>query len=74
MNLGINIDQVKIRVLPDGRVSLKDAAKFIGVSYSGITAMVADDRGPRTKKVGGRRFSTLDWLHEYVAADQDEAA
>lgn len=49
-------EEVKVRVLPDGRVSRADAAAFLGVSPKTLAHWAMDGRGPMPRKVGGRIF------------------
>ncbi len=54
------IEQIKIRVLPDGRVSRFDAAKLFDRSPKTMAEWKAKGWGPKPIKVGGRVF------HDYA--------
>jgi hypothetical protein len=53
-------DQVKIRVLPDRRVSRKDAAVILGRAYKTLSDWKLKGWGPRPIIVGGRIFHDYD--------------
>ena len=57
------IEHVRVRVLPDGRMSRADAAKYLGRAKKTLEMWALDGRGPRYVKVGGRVF--------YYQADLD---
>lgn len=67
-------DEVKVRVLPDGRVSREDAATFLGRKSKTLADWQRLGLGPRPRKVGGRVFYLLDDLKAYVATGAREAA
>ncbi len=51
------IERVKVRVLPDGRMTRRDAAKYLGIAVK--TVVMWDLENPAklgSVKVGGRRF------------------
>ncbi len=51
------IERVKVRVLPDGRMTRRDAAKYLGIAVK--TVAMWDLENPAklgSVKVGGRRF------------------
>ena len=66
----IQIEYVKVRVLPDGRMTRSDAAKYLGVAVK--TVAMWDLENP-TKlggiKVGGRRFYFIDRLDAVIRGD-----
>jgi hypothetical protein len=51
-----NIERVRVRVLPDGRMSRSDAARYIGMREKTLAMWTLTGRGPRWLKVGGRVF------------------
>lgn len=53
------VDQIRVRVLPDGRVSRDEAAKFLGISPKTLAQWKSLGRGPLPRKVGGRAFYYL---------------
>lgn len=50
------VERVCVRVLPDGRMTRDDAAKYLGVAPKTLAMWQLQGRGPRSVKVGGRRF------------------
>jgi hypothetical protein len=62
-----SIDQVRVRVLPDGRVSRSDAAAYLGRKTKTLAMWALERRGPAPLRVGGRVFYRIDDLRAYVA-------
>lgn len=61
------IEQVIIRVLPDGRVTRKDAARYVGVAVKTIAMWDLEDPNKLGGvKVGGRRFYYLGRLDAFI--------
>ena len=54
------IEQVRVRVLPDGRLTRKDAAKYLGRAEKTLAMWEMEAKGPRSVLVGGRRFEAAD--------------
>jgi hypothetical protein len=63
----VEADPVKVRVLPDGRMTRRDASVYLGLSNDTLRTWAsqwsANRKGPRPIKVGGRIF--------YLKADCD---
>jgi hypothetical protein len=57
------VEEVRVRVLPDGRMCRADAAKYLGRAAKTLAMWELDGKGPRSVLVGGRRF--------YFKADLD---
>ena len=57
------IDRVRVRVLPDGRMTRPDAARYLGHTPKTLAMWQLQGKGPRSVLVGGRRF--------YFKADLD---
>ena len=57
----------KIVLLPDGRMSRKDAAKYLGRSEKTLAMWATDGKGPPSVLVGGRRFYFKAVLDTYIA-------
>ena len=65
-----HIDTVRVRVLPDGRMSRRDAAHYIGIAPK--TIAMWDSENPSklgSVKVGGRRFYYLNRLDAFIHSD-----
>ena len=58
-----SVHQVRVRVLPDGRMTRRDAAAYLGLSEKTLAMWALEGRGPQAVKVGGRIF--------YFQADLD---
>ena len=59
----VKIEQPRVRVLPDGRMTREDAATYLGHKPKTLAMWQLQGRGPRSVLVGGRRF--------YFKADLD---
>ena len=68
------VEHVKIRILPDGRVSRADAAAFLGCSPKTMADWFSKGVGPRARKVGGRVFYLLKDLEAFRDTGAREAA
>ena len=64
------IEHVKVRVLPDGRMTRSDAAKYLGVAVKTVAMWDLEDP---TKlggiKVGGRRFYYQQTLDSFIRGE-----
>ena len=60
------IEQVRVRVLPDGRLSRKDAALYLGRAEKTLAMWGMEGKGPASVLVGGRRFYFKDVLDAFV--------
>ncbi len=63
------IDQVRVRVLPDGRMTRKDAAKYLGRAEKTLAMWEMEAKGPQSVLVGGRRFYFKDVLDAFVRGE-----
>jgi hypothetical protein len=50
------VEQVRVRILPDGRMSRADAARYLGRAEKTLAMWHLQGKGPRSVLVGGRRF------------------
>lgn len=68
------VETVNVRATPDGRLTLKDAALYLG--FSPRTLRNRDGRGlaPRPLRVGGRVFYRLAELDAFISAGTSNAA
>ena len=66
----LNVEQVKVRVLPDGRMTRRDAARYLGYSEKTLAMWAVDGKGPKFKTVGGRVFYFQRDLDAFVAGDR----
>ena len=64
------IERVKVRVLPDGRMTRRDAAEYLGIAVK--TVAMWDLENPAklgSVKVGGRRFYYINRLDEVIRGE-----
>jgi len=52
-------EKVRVRILPDGRLSREDAAAFLGKKPKTLAEWQRLGLGPMPRKVGGRVFYNL---------------
>ena len=67
MELSASIEQVRVRVLPDGRMTREDAARYIGHSPKTLAMWALHGQGPRFVKVAGRVFYYRADLDQFIA-------
>ena len=63
------IEQIKVRVLPDGRVSRSDAAAYLGLSEKTLRQWAVDGKHLCVVKVGGRCFYRLNDLQTFAGGE-----
>ena len=63
---GTSIETLRVRILPDGRLTRRDAATYLGVAAKTLTMWALDGKGPRSVKVGGRRFYFKEELDRFI--------
>ena len=59
-------EQIRVRILPDGRMTRKDAAKYLGRAEKTLAMWTVDGKGPQSVLVGGRRFYFKDVLDAFI--------
>ena len=60
-------DRVRVRILPDGRMTRHDAARYLGHAPKTLAMWQIQGKGPRSVRVGGRRFYFKNDLDEFIA-------
>ena len=61
------MEQVRVRVLPDGRMTRRDAAKYLGIAVKTVAMWDLEDPAKLGGvKVGGRRFYYKDRLDRVI--------
>ena len=63
----VALDQVCVRVLPDGRLTRRDAANYLGLTEKTLAMWKLNGKGPRSVKVGSRVFYYRDDLDRFIA-------
>ena len=64
------IERVKVRILPDGRMTRREAAKYLGIAVK--TVAMWDLENPAklgSVKVGGRRFYYIKRLDQVIRGE-----
>ena len=62
------MESISVNVMPDGRVCLNDAAAYLGFAAKTLHNWIGRGIGPRSIKIGGRRFYRLTDLQAFVAS------
>jgi hypothetical protein len=60
-------EQVRVRVLPDGRMDRKNAARYLGHAEQTLASWATMGKGPKLVKVGGRVFYFRRDLDEFIS-------
>ena len=63
------IEQIHVRVLPDGRLARNDAAKYLGRAEKTLAMWAMEGKGPPSVLVGGRRFYFKDALDAFIRGE-----
>lgn len=64
------VEEAQVRVLPDGRVSRRDAAAFLGMKPKTLAEWQRLGKGPKSILVGSRRFYLIDDLKRFAMEDR----
>ncbi len=68
-----SIEMVRVKVLPDGRMSRRDAAKYLGRAPKTLAEWKTKGLGPMPLPVGGRIFYRLADLEAFRDTGAREA-
>lgn len=60
------IEQVRVRVLPDGRMTRDHAALYLGCTEKTLAMWQLKGKGPHSTKIAGRRFYFLEDLDTFI--------
>lgn len=63
------IERIRVRILPDGRMTREDAARYLGLKPKTLAQWQMQGRGPRSVRVGGRVFYRQDDLDSFIRGD-----
>ena len=63
------LEQVRVRVLPDGRMDRKNTARYLGCAEKTLAMWHLAGRGPRSFLVGGRRYSFKADLDAFIRGE-----
>jgi tRNA A37 N6-isopentenylltransferase MiaA len=64
------VEQARVRMTPDGRMTRADAAKYLGKSGKTLAEWHTKGKGPPSILVGGTRFYYKADLDEFIAGGQ----
>lgn len=64
-----DLETTRVRILPDGRLSRRDAASYLGLAEKTLAMWALNGKGPRKVKVGGRVFYFKDDLDAFISGD-----
>ena len=59
-------ETVRVRILPDGRMTREDAAHYLGLKPKTLAMWEMQGKGPPSVKVGGRRFYFKNALDTFI--------
>lgn len=62
------IERVRVRILPDGRMTRRDAAAYLGFAEKTLAMREMYGKPPPSIKVGGRRFYFKEVLDAFIAS------
>ena len=69
VSTGSGIEQVRVRVLPDGRMLADDAARYLGHAPKTLAMWRMRGIGPSWRKVGGRIFYFQRDLDHFISGE-----
>jgi hypothetical protein len=67
--LADGVDVVRVRQLPDGRMSRDHAARYLGLEPKTLSHWTMAGKGPRCVKVGGRVFYYRSDLDAFIRGE-----
>ena len=62
-------DHVRVRILPDGRMTRADAARYLGKKPKTLAMWALNGKGPRSVKVG-RQYYFKDDLDAFIRGEE----
>jgi len=68
------IERVRVRVLPDGRMSRRDAARYLGWAEKTLAMRAIKGDPPHGLKVGGRCFYFKEVLDAFIRGEPNPEA
>jgi hypothetical protein len=67
------IEQIGVKMLPDGRLSRADAALYLGVSGQTLAVWGCKGIGPKKVRIGAKVFYFRRDLDRFIAGEPDAA-
>ena len=65
----VEVEHARVRVLPDGRMSRRDSAAYLGMAEKTLAQWKSQGHGPPWCRVGGRVFYFKDDLDAFVRGE-----
>lgn len=65
-NISDAVETVRVRVLPDGRLTREDAAKYLGKQPKTLAMWAMQGKGPQGVRVGGRVYYYMKDLDRFI--------
>jgi len=65
------VDQVTVRVLPDGRMDRVNAARYLGLEPKTLANLATRKKGPPVVKVAGRCFYFREALDSFIRSGRE---
>jgi len=60
------VEQLRVRILPDGRMAARDAATYLGHSMGRLATWRMEGNGPAFCRVGGKIFYRREELDRFI--------
>ena len=60
------VETPRVRILPDGRLTRSDAARYLGYESKTLAMWALQGKGPQSVRVGGRVFYFQQALDEFI--------
>ena len=61
------VDEIRVRLLPDGRMTRADAARYLGLQPKTLSMWRLQGKGPRVTRVGACSTSSPTWIPSSAA-------
>ena len=65
----VGVYQTRVRITPDGRLTRRDAAAYLGMAEKTLAQWSSEGRGPQMCRVGGRVFYFKDALDAFIRGE-----
>ena len=66
----VEVEMIRVRVLPDGRMDRENAAKYLGRKSKTLAMWAMERKGPKVYKSGGRCFYFKDELDAFLKGEE----
>lgn len=63
----VALEKPRITILPDGRMTREDAAKYLGLKGKTLAAWHLQKKGPASVRVGGKRYYFRSELDRFIS-------